>query len=330
MPDTPDSCGANLLANILLPSLIGDKVFDFPEVDLDDDKFKIPDENDNPLFDNIVPLTNDDLTTRVIGGSGTFDAIMDSLGAHLKGEHAANRITGQEYTKAYIGLVGAALGGAVQYLLGRDQAYWNAVMAQQQARMVEVQVVKARVELEAAKMMLIMTRYQALQAEVEYGLTKMKISTEDATFCNVKAQTRQVEYNTDEILPTQRAGLVLDNATKTYTNTHLLPRQRDMLQEQVEVQRAQTLDTRTDGATIVGSVGKQKDLYNQQIVSYQRDAEVKAAKLFTDAWITQKTLDEGLLAPNNFTNASMDEILANLKINNVIGTDTPPPVQPDP
>jgi len=83
------------------------------------------------------------------------------------------------------------------------------------------------------------------------------------------------------------------------------------------VQRAQTLDTRSDGVTDVeGVLGKQKDLYTQQITSYRRDAETKVAKLFTDAWITMKTIDEGLSPPTGFTNASLDEILGVLKVNN--------------
>ena len=96
----------------------------------------------------------------------------------------------------------------------------------------------------------------------------------------------------------------------------MLPQQLKLIIEQTEAQRAQTLDTRTDGTVVKGSVGKQKELYSQQITSYQRDAEVKASKLFTDAWITQKTIDEGLNPPNGFTNASIDTILTKLKSNN--------------
>ncbi|MDT9702071.1 hypothetical protein, partial [Streptomyces sp. P17] len=95
-----------------------------------------------------------------------------------------------------------------------------------------------------------------------------------------------------------------------------LPMQKLNLQEQAEAARAQTLDARTDGQPVKGSIGKQKELHAQQIISFQRDAEVKAAKLFTDAWITQKTIDEGLLAPPGFQNASVDQILTNLKIKN--------------
>lgn len=57
-------------------------------------------------------------------------------------------------------------------------------------------------------------------------------------------------------------------------------------------------------------------LYKQQIISYQRDAEVKAARLFTDAWITMKTIDEGLTPPNGFTNQRVDDVLLKIREEN--------------
>lgn len=67
----------------------------------------------------------------------------------------------------------------------------------------------------------------------------------------------------------------------------------------------------------------QIDLYKQQIISYQRDAEVKAARIFTDAWITMKTIDEGLTAPNGFVNDRIDDVLATLR--NANGFEITPP-----
>lgn len=292
------SCGADTTANTLLTSLLAGKSFDLPDVDLSDDKFQIPDD-EGSLYDNVDKLTNEDLTTRVVDGSGVFDALMSGLSAHLKKEYEQNRITGEQYTKAYTASVGGALQTAASFLLGRDQAYWQAVLTQMQARQAEIQVVTARVQLEVAKAQLATARIQAQTAEAEFGLTKMKIATEDQQYCLLKVQTEQSEYTLNDIMPTQKT----------------------LLEEQVEVQRAQTMDTRTNGITIKGSVGKQKDLYTQQIISYQRDAEVKAAKLFTDAWITQKTIDEGLLAPGAFRNDSINVILRNIKANNDIDID---------
>lgn len=294
----PDSCGGDLLANELLISLTAGKDFTLPDVDLTQPEFQLP---ATPIGGNVTQLTLEDLTTQSVDGTGVFDGLMKTVGAHLRNEFEKNRITGREYSETYIAALGGAMTTAVQFLLGKDQAYWGAMIAQQQARAAEIAVITARVGLETAKATLQAARYQALNAEADFGLTKMKIATEDASFCLIKVQTESAE---------------LDVATKTFTNEFLLPKQLLLISEQVEVQRAQTSDTRTDGAVVEGSVGKQKDLYDQQITSYQRDAEVKAAKLFTDAWITQKTIDEGLLPPSSFANASLDVILTNLKVNN--------------
>ena len=118
------------------------------------------------------------------------------------------------------------------------------------------------------------------------------------------------------ILGKQRDSLGLDVDTKTFnlaetlpTQVTLLEKQIDLLAEQKEAERSKTLNTRTDGTTIVGSVGKQKDLYTQQIDSFIKDAKFKTAKMYLDGWITQKTLDEGLTAPSELTNTEINEVL---------------------
>ena len=248
------SCGADTNANALLTSLLQGKSFDLPAVDLNDSKYLTPD-GQGELYTPPAKLTNQDLTTRVVDGSGVFDALMSGIAAHLKKEYEQNRITGQQYTEAFVAAATGAMGTATQFLLGRDQAYWQAITAQLQARALEIGVVTARVQLETAKAQLAMARTQALTAEAEYGLTKMKIATEDQTYCLALVQTETAQFNLDKILPEQWDGLKLDNDTKTYQNTQILPRQKDLLLEQIEVQRAQTLDTRTNGAAIKGSVG---------------------------------------------------------------------------
>ncbi len=103
----------------------------------------------------------------------------------------------------------------------------------------------------------------------------------------------------------------------------ILGKQKSLINEQItltveqgESERAKTLDVRSDGATVVGSVGKQKDLYSQQIDSFIKDAAHKTAKMYLDGWITQKTLDEGLNAPAQLTNTNIDAVLAGVRSNN--------------
>lgn len=284
--------GADELANDLLTSLLEGRSFEIPPIDFDDTIFDLPPET-GPIYEAVEKITVADLTTGAVCGGGVFDKLMVSLTAHLKVEYENNRISGAEYTKAYIGIIQAALATASQFLLTKDQAYWGALMVQAQAKAANVELITARVGLVKAKIDAARSQYEALTAEAAYGLTKMKISTEDATYANMVRQGEGLDF----------------------TNNNILPKQETLLGEQIEVQRAQTLDTRTDGAIVTGSVGKQKDLYTQQITSYQRDAETKAVKLYTDAWITQKTIDEGLLAPDQFTNSNLNSILSRLRTN---------------
>lgn len=116
--------------------------------------------------------------------------------------------------------------------------------------------------------------WDALQTQIGAITSNVNLATAKVQLAIAKAQAHQNKA--------QYALTVLKLGTEDA--------QYALVKENYESVRAQTLDTRTDGTTVVGSIGKQKALYDQQITSYQRDAEVKAAKIFSDAWITQKRL----------------------------------------
>lgn len=288
-------CGGVELAQESFTELSADQKIEFPVPDLTGAGFQIS-ASDNEV--NVSPLTIEELTQGKVRGDGVFDKLMTSVKHHIEEEFRAGRITGEQYTKAYIEITQTALSTATQFVLAKDQAYWQAVIAKSQAKSAEAEVVVAKVGVETAKANLVTSAFQAQTSKGEYALTKLKLATENADFCTKSAQKAQLEYQTANILPAQKA----------------------LLEEQKEVQRAQTKDTRTDGTDVVGSIGKQKDLYSQQITSYTRDAEYKTAKMYLDSWITQKTLDEGLLAPDQLTNANIDEVLASVRANNNLGS----------
>lgn len=118
------------------------------------------------------------------------------------------------------------------------------------------------------------------------------------------------------MLGKQKDGIIIDNTSKQYQLDNTLPIQLDLVKEQRESERAKTTDTRSDGAAVIGSVGKQKDLYTQQIDSFVKDAKHKTAKMYLDGWITQKTLDEGLLAPSELQNATVDSVMSGIRTEN--------------
>lgn len=332
------NCGADTEANSLITSLTGDAKFPIPDVDLTKPEFQFP---DGSLNDPVSKLSIEDVTTGSLTGPGAFDTLMRGFRAHLEEEFNQGRITGDDYTKAYIALTESAMNQSIAFLLGKDGAYWQAQQAQ-------IQAFIARVQLEETKVRLVAAQFDASNQKANYALTKMRMVSEEVNYCSGK-------YTLEEMLPLQKAGLVTENSISSYNLTTLLPaqnnklvtentgqqiandtanynlantlpaqlqtvlQQRLMLNEQTEAQRAQTTDTRTDGLPVAGVLGKQKDLYQQQITSYQRDSELKVAKIFSDAWITQKTIDEGLTPPTSFTNQEIEKVLSQLRTKAEIG-----------
>lgn len=432
VPNVYSQTNSDEVAIEIFESLMEGVDVSLPSVDLNDPKFSFEKDPNDPLYAVIGRLAEADLTTRRVNGGGMFDGLMEAVNEHLKQEYSKNRITGSDYAKVYLESTLGVMSNAVQYLLGKDQAYYQGVLAQAQARRAQIDAISALVQLETVKVDLAIAKVKAKSGEAEYALTKHKLATEDAQYAllktqgdtavyqlehmlplekeklieektgltlnndrilyqntnmlpieknklleeiegltlnntrlnyentnilpetlaklsaetvlvntqvskltadkdgvvytnqyllpatrlNTEADTNIKSYQATELLPAQKENTASDTLIKEYTRTNLLPAQLLLIKEQAEAKRGETMNTRTDGAVIVGTIGKQKDLYTQQITSYQRDAETKAAKMFLDTWIVQKQLDEGLAAFSNIQNPSLDTIMSKIKVNN--------------
>jgi hypothetical protein len=319
-----DSCGAPTNADTIYDTLLTGESFDLPSVDLSE--FEIP-TFDPSQFPALDPIQIADFTTTTVGGAGFFDVVMTTLRTHLEQQFAQGRITGRDYTEVYTANVGAALSTAAQLLLNKDQAYYASVLAQAQAQVAQIEVVKAQIDLEKVKLEYNTLLIQNQTVKADFTAKKLQLALLDADYCIKLQQKRNAglegdihAYNLANTLPAQLAlvqaqelGVEADTAIKDFQLTSILPIEQDIKEEQHQTQRAQTLDTRTDGSPILGIMGTQQDLYNQQIESYQRDAEAKVGKMLLDSWITQKTMDEGLAAPGVYNNDNINSFFNSLR-----------------
>lgn len=243
--------GSEILANRIFKDLVGDANSQLPEIDLFDDTHSIPWDANSDIFKPVEKLEIAELVSH-------FNALMVGFKDHLEGEYDRGRITGAEYSKTYIALTQMAMQSAVQFSLGKDQAFWMAAKTQADA-------ITAQNQNE-------LMRLQAMLSRAQYAATKLGLSAADSQF-------GVSELQRTEVLPKQ--VLLTEQQTK-------------MVTEQMEAQRAQTSDVRSDNVTpVTGLSGMQKRLYSQQIDSYKKDVELKASKVFVDLWMTAKTIDEG-------------------------------------
>jgi len=418
--------------------------------DFSGDEYTVTPDKNSELYSDVATVNISDVTTVDLEGDGAFDKFMCAMDLHLQREFKGNRITGSQYAEAYVALANQIMGQSVTFALQKDQAKWNAITAQMQARIAEIQATEALINLEKTKFETIQAQFSMNLTAAQFAQTKMQTATEEANHDSVTmdvasknfalqhqmpadlavtqyermavmpstvamneiqvdrilpAQAAIAEFQhrvlqpleqdlqelqRDRIIPTQadmedfkrdnlqpvelaqqqhllnfrqpaetqlineqvetqrantldtrtdgltpvtgvvglqKRNLTSDADTKDYVLANQLPQQVALIGEQItltteqgESERAKTLDVRSDGATVEGSVGKQKDLYDQQIDSFIKDAQHKTAKMYLDSWITQKTLDEGLNAPAQFTNNEVNEVLSAVRSNNNLGS----------
>jgi hypothetical protein len=155
------------------------------------------------------------------------------------------------------------------------------------------------------------------QLPAQTGLIKEQWESQRAQTLNTRTDGLTVVAG---LLGKQKESITLDVETKQFNLDQTMPIQLDLVKEQREAERSKTLNTRVDGTTIVGSVGKQKDLYTQQIDSFVKDAQYKTAKMYLDSWITQRTIDEGYPLPTALDNTTISTVLNRNKINNDLDT----------
>lgn len=243
--------------------------FTIPPVNFDSPLFEIPDALAQALQKVPEPLTPDALTTKVVDGTGMFDVLMTAMKAHLKEEFENNRITGAEYTKAYMAMMQYSLQFAVQYLLGKDNAYYQALGTQAQA-------ITAQIGAHTAKVQLAIAQAQAHQNKAQYAGTVIQLGATDKQVGLVEAQTgTQVQ-------------------------------QKELLKEQTEQAHAQVSDTQLDGKTPVsGYTGNQNKLLKQQVESFKKDPVIKTAKIYADSFATQLSMSSATAAGTGLDAASI-------------------------
>ena len=128
----------------------------------------------------ITPITNEDLTTKVVNGTGIFDELMTAANAHLDSQFKNERITGTQYAEVYLGQLQAVLANAVQFLIERDKTYLNNLLINAQIELANKQVELAEKQLEQADKQLELLEKQIELQQAQSDLARQKIKTEIA------------------------------------------------------------------------------------------------------------------------------------------------------
>ena len=212
------------------------------------------------LSNTTVTLDITKLTECTLEGSGVLDKLLHTARVHLQDEFQQGRITGKEYSNAYIAIYDRMVQSAIAYTLAAEKAPYEIAQLEAQTALTEEQ--RKQVEEE--------TRYR-LPAEIQ----------------QIQAQTALVNYQKDELLPAQTANQKKQTELLEYDLTQIKPHELAIKQKQAEIAEFELLNKlpaeldhlRAQTALIP----KQGELIDAQVIATLREGDLKEQQLLLAA-----------------------------------------------
>lgn len=310
----PTGVSSELLANPMFEALVGADNANLPYVNIWDAAHDVVWPPGGPMFTPPTPITTAELVA-------CYDALKTKLQETLDAQTDAQRITNADYAKTLVGMSQVALQGAIQFLLGKDQAYFLALKTQADAMTARMQNERLRMEVMLLRAQFAATKLSLAVSDSQFGVSELQRT--GVLPAQVLLTNEQYEAARGQTLGTRSDTTAIGGLIGGQIS--LVSKQILMVHEQAEGQRAQTLDTRQDGVSrsttvinpdgseetrLQGLLGVQNFLYRQQITSYREDSKVKSAKLFSDLWVTMKTMDDTGTKPSNYFRPPTDLVPA--------------------
>lgn len=245
------------------------------------------------------------VTTGCPSGSGVFDQLMRSVKEHLQEEYDAQRIRGSEYTQVYLGGMQAAMSQAIQWHLGAQIAYNQALLiekqyenATKQNELIDEQIAQIVAQTELTQQQTTNLIAEALNIPKQGSLLDGQASKLSADEALIVQQTLTETKNTD---------------TVAYNLDNMLPAQKSILDQKLITEEAQTKDTTVQGQ-VAGAIGTKNTLIKKQTDGFDRDAEQKASRAIFDTWGMAVGSDiDGSAIPAEISKDKIDEVIRQLR-----------------
>ncbi len=141
----------------------------------------------DPILTNADLTIADDLAVSQDGkmtvhGTGTFDDLMEAVTVHVDAQFRLGRLKGSDYAAVYTASMQAAMGNAVQYLLGRGNA-----------ELIAAQVLKVNAEIELIEKQGELADKQMAKIDAEISLLQAKENTEAKQVEVLEEQAKMIE-----------------------------------------------------------------------------------------------------------------------------------------
>ena len=276
------------------------------------------------LSNTTVTLDITKLTECTLEGSGVLDKLLHTARVHLQDEFQQGRITGKEYSNAYIAIYDRMVQSAIAYALAAEKAPYEIAQLEAQTALTEEQ----RKQVEEETRYRLPAEIQQIQAQTSLtAQQKVNLTAEALNIpkqgelidAQVIATLREGVLKEKQILLAEKDVLLRDKELSIKEQQLLLAAEELLLKaEEIEVAKAQsklydqkviTEKAQVDSSVVgAGSViDTNNKLLNAQADAYEKEQVIKAVKLAMDTFIT------------GYTNGDRWGNTANLQNDNTLG-----------
>ena len=293
-----------------------------------------------------MSITNEELTSGKLEGTGTFDLLISTMNAHLAAQFNKGHLTGPQYSEVYLGGMSTAMSQAIEFLLRRETTNKQNELLDEQIAQIKVQtdqlelqnlqieeqtkqLVKQSQQIDAQTSLIEKQEEQVVLQNEQFALQNQQLA---ANTEQTEAQTRLIEKQI-EVAAKEQIQLE-KNIERTEEEIRLLEQQHLinektiekasseilLLQQKLITEQAQTQDE-VGALKITGIIGKQASLYQAQTKGFEHDNKQKVAKIYSDIYSVARGTDNGVPLP--FTpqsgqntvrlNTELEDVLNNLK-----------------
>ena len=231
-------------------------------------------------------ITNEDLTTVEVEGTGTFDVLMRAAQLRLKDESDAGRLTGVEYGKVYLGSMSTSMSQAIQFELGRQAADKQAELLAQQATNAALEATLLQCQIDKCQAeILSITQSTANAVIAGDNLTRTGLGITQNTAKDLAATSL---INAQKFTEDQNLLLAVQDTSKRVQEVLLVTEQVAKVTQDTQIGIAQQANVTQDTAVKVVQISS----INQDIVeSQQKVTNMVQDRLLTIEQVGKVTQD---------------------------------------
>lgn len=271
----------------------------------------------------MAEVTIDSVSSGDITGDGYFDVLMTAVTLRLEEQHRLGRIKGADYANVYLGALQSVMQQSIQFALGKQQADKQAELLSAQTAEALDGTVRANTEL-TDKLLTTAKQRDNVDADTSVKLVQ-KLEVEAATLRQNEQSDKDLLVKDAQITKVQAEKNLLDQEKLTEINKTTLTQSQNAevlasTTRQDSVSTAQISKIGAEKALLdqkeltevqqTTLVQKQQNLYDKQATGFDRDAEQKAVKLWTDVWTIARSTDpDATSVALPFTSTELGNIL---------------------